>query len=293
MEFDLEILSKSKTPFDYKQTLGRLKSAKEKGDFDNTELKVKSFNYVLMDSLTDKKSNCVRKNCVPIEGIPNENEKSTISKSYIQAYKTKAFKNGSLAISQNEWRELQIKVSNCFKRNQFLLKEIFKGGEYQKQISVPFNVETGNFLKKVLKSQKAVCNINLEVDFFKQTKKSGYVILFQNEKDINPEKIIYKIYDKGLDIFIGTLIEAYKKKYGLETLQVYILALENSYQSNSVMLKLNELSYDIGFDVFKKRIKTIYSSFENNNFVGFQKSGNPLKLNINQSLIKKRENESW
>ena len=39
--------------------------------------------------------------------------------------------------------------------------------------------------------------------------------------------------------FIGSLIEAFKKQYNLENLQVYILALENSYQSNSIMLTLN------------------------------------------------------
>ena len=101
-------------------------------------------------------------------------------------------------------------------------------------------------------------------------------ILFQNEKDINPDKIIYKIYDKGLDIYIGAIIEAFKKYYSLDTLQIYILAIENSYETNSLMLKLNELSYDLGFEVFQKRIKTLHKSYLENSFVGYQKNEKPI-----------------
>lgn len=294
MNFNLEILSKSKTPFDYKQTLGRIKSDKEKGNYDNSDLKNRSFNFVLLDSLTDKKSLCVKNNCVPIENIPNKNESSTVSKSYIQTVKTKAYKNGLLALTPIEWQNIQIKVSNCFKRNQFLLKDIFDNGEYQKKISIPYNVSTGNFLKKITKSQKTVCDIEIEVDFFKKNNENGYAIIFDNVKDIDPDKIVYKFYDKGLDIVSGVLIEAFKKKYNLKTFQVYILGLETSYQTNSVMFKLNEISQDLGFDTFKKRIKTIYGSYELNNFGGYQKTKNPIKINVNQTLIKKREqNESW
>ena len=294
MNFNLEILSKSKTPYDYKHLKGKNTSALKTGEIDNSELKTKFFNYMLLDNLTENKSDCVKSFCIPIKNIPNENHNSVESKNYIKQYKTKAYKSGKYAISPNEFKETKIKVANWVRRNQLLIPEIFKNGEYQKKVELPFNIETGNFLKKITKNQKAVCNIEIELDFYKKVDNTGYAIVIFNEKDINPEKVIYKMYENGLDIISGVFIEAFKKKYSLDSFQVYILAVENNYSSNSAMYKLNTVSTDLGMETFKKRIKTIYSSYEMNNFFGYQKNSNPIKLTVNQTLIKKRENnESW
>tara|TARA_Y100001938_G_C8094942_1_gene437488 strand:- start:2242 stop:3129 length:888 start_codon:yes stop_codon:yes gene_type:complete len=291
---DLKTLCNSTTPIDYKMNLTQKKSNAEKGNFDNDILKQSAFKFVLLDKLSNKESNCLKENCIPISNLPDENINSQKNKSYIKQVKSKAYKSGKYAITKKELIDINIKVANLEKRNPFLLPTIFQKGEYLKKDKMLYNIETGNFVKKALKSNNNICQIDFKVDFFKKVKTTGYCILVIQEREIDPERIIYKFHEKGLDIYSSFCIDAFKKKYQLSGMQFYILAVENNYKGNSVMFKLSELSNEIGIESFKKRIKTIHNCYETNSFYGFQETSNPIKISLNQTLIKRREaNESW